>query len=86
MGRVLRHIFEPISDPQFHAEEAPQLERTLMAFMPLLIQEQSTYGMYCAALGMCSKSVTFFPPFNFSIDFLQRALPDLRLGTDSKPT
>jgi hypothetical protein len=58
MGRVLRHVFEPTSDAKFHAEEASQLERTLMAFMPLLIQEQSTYGMYCAALGMCGKSVT----------------------------
>lgn len=35
-----------------------QLERTLMAFMPLLIEEHTKFGLYCAALGMCTKCVS----------------------------
>ncbi|KAL5314236.1 hypothetical protein ACEPPN_018661 [Leptodophora sp. 'Broadleaf-Isolate-01'] len=57
IGRVLRHVFEPASDPEFHAQEAMQLEKTLMAFMPLLIEEHSKFGLYCAALGMCSSAL-----------------------------
>lgn len=53
IGRVLRHVFDPVSDPEFYAREALQLERTLMAFIPLLIEEDTKYGMYCAAYGMC---------------------------------
>lgn len=60
IGRVLRHVFEPASDPEFHAQEAMQLEKTLMAFMPLLIEEHSKFGLYCAALGMCSRYVLTF--------------------------
>lgn len=55
IGRVLRHVFEPSSDSDFHLQEALQLERTLMAFMPLLIEEQTKFHYYCAALGMCSR-------------------------------
>ncbi|KAH7304841.1 hypothetical protein BKA65DRAFT_602133 [Rhexocercosporidium sp. MPI-PUGE-AT-0058] len=57
IGRVLKHVFEPASDPEFHAQEAMQLEKTLMAFMPLLIEEHSKFGLYCAALGMCSSAL-----------------------------
>ena len=54
MGRVLRHVFEPTSDPFFHKQEYEQLEKTLMAFFTLLTQEQTAYVDYCAALSMCS--------------------------------
>ncbi len=57
IGRVLRHVFDPTPDADFHAQEALQLERTLKAFMPLLVEEHTKYGLYCAALAMCSKSV-----------------------------
>jgi hypothetical protein len=55
VGRVVRHVFDPTSDHRFHAEESFQLERTLLAFMPLLIEEQFEFGRYCAALGICSR-------------------------------
>jgi hypothetical protein len=62
MGRVLRHVFDPTSDSTFHKQEYKQLEKTLMAFFSLLIQEQNAYLDYCAALSMCSwyKSVVIF--------------------------
>jgi hypothetical protein len=54
-GRVLKHVFDPItSDPDFNIQQASQLERTLMAFMPLLIDEEIRFGKYCAALGICT--------------------------------
>jgi hypothetical protein len=62
IGRVLRHVFDPVSDPEFHAREALQLERTLMAFIPLLIEEHTKYGMYCAAYGMCCWLNLFLHP------------------------
>ena len=61
IGRVLRHVFDDAFDSEFHAQEALQLERTLLAFIPLLTEEHTKYGMYCAAYGMCCWS----SPFNF---------------------
>jgi len=55
VGRVLSHVVNPISEPTFHHEEALQLERTLQALIPLLVEEQNKYGLYCAALGICVK-------------------------------
>lgn len=55
VGRVLRHVISPIADATFHREEALQLERTLQSFMPILMEEQTKYGLYCAALGICVK-------------------------------
>jgi hypothetical protein len=52
LGQVVRHIFDPTPDEAFHTNEAAQLERTLMALMPILIEEEFFYGKYCAALGM----------------------------------
>ena len=54
-GRVLCHVLDPTADQSFHAEESRQLERTLRAFMPLLIQEEAECGNYCAAIGICSR-------------------------------
>ena len=54
-GRVLKHTFEPCADAEFHQQEARQLERTLLTFMPLLMEEQLNYGLYCAALGITTK-------------------------------
>jgi hypothetical protein len=55
-GRVARHIYEPGSlESRFHAEEALQLERTLMAFIPLLAEEELKIGNYCGALGICTR-------------------------------
>ncbi len=59
IGRVLRHIFDPVSDQQFHANEELQLERTLKAFMPLLMEEDTKYGQYCAALALCTRYALF---------------------------
>lgn len=55
-GRVLRHVFDPVSDAQFHEGEEIQLERTLRAFMRLLMEEDSKYGQYCTALAICTRS------------------------------
>lgn len=60
-GRVLRHIFDPIQDPRFSAEEALQLERTLKAYLPLLSNEELKIGKYCGAYGICNRSVLLQP-------------------------
>ncbi|KIW35706.1 uncharacterized protein PV07_02390 [Cladophialophora immunda] len=57
VGRVLRHVLDPTSDRNFHASEELQLERTLKAFMPLLMEEDSKYGQYCAALAICTSAL-----------------------------
>lgn len=53
VGRVVRHVFSPISDAHFHEEEATQLERTLLSFLPLLIEEEVQFSNYCGALSTC---------------------------------
>lgn len=53
VGRVVRHVFSPISDTYFHGEEARQLERTLLSFLPLLIEEEVQFSNYCGALATC---------------------------------
>jgi hypothetical protein len=55
LGRVIRHTLDPSLDAGFHASEEAQLERTLKAFMPLLMEEDSKYGQYCAALAICTR-------------------------------
>lgn len=58
MGRVLKHVFDPLtSDIAFNALAAEQLERTLLALMPVLMDEEVRFGKYCAALGMCTRYV-----------------------------
>ena len=54
-GRVLKHVYEPFADVSFRHDEALQLERTLLAFMPLLMEENQKFGLHCAALGICTK-------------------------------
>ncbi|KAH8807298.1 hypothetical protein F5884DRAFT_340117 [Xylogone sp. PMI_703] len=53
VGRVVQHVFNPMSDVNFHSNEALQLERTLMSFLPILIEEELNFGKYCGALAMC---------------------------------
>jgi hypothetical protein len=43
-GRVAQHVYDPASDLNFHVDEAAQLERTLKAFLPLLIEEEFSIG------------------------------------------
>ena len=62
-GRVIRHVFKPTPDPDFNANEAIQLERTLRAYLPLLAAEELKIGKYCAAFGICNRSVTSSPMF-----------------------
>jgi hypothetical protein len=55
-GRVVRHVYEPEPlESDFHAEEAVQLKRTMLAFIPLLAQEELRIGKYCGALGICTR-------------------------------
>jgi hypothetical protein len=56
-GRIVGHVFHPTSDQAFQSEEAVQLKRTLMALMPLLVEEERQFGKYCAALGICSNAL-----------------------------
>ncbi|KAL6805129.1 hypothetical protein J3E68DRAFT_387704 [Trichoderma sp. SZMC 28012] len=56
-GRVIRHTTNPTSDPNFNAEEAIQLERTLQTILLLLIDEDLTFGRYCGALGICDSAL-----------------------------
>lgn len=53
VGRVVQHVFEPVSDVEFLARESVQLERTLVAFLPVLVAEELKYYVYCSALSMC---------------------------------
>ena len=54
-GRVIRHVYDPASDLSFQAEEAAQLERTLLALIPVLSEEELQFGRYCSALGICTR-------------------------------
>ncbi|OQV09471.1 hypothetical protein CLAIMM_13590 [Cladophialophora immunda] len=56
-GRVIRHVFEPISDRDFNMEEGLQLERTLTAYLPLLANEELEIGKYCGAFGVCNSAL-----------------------------
>lgn len=58
VGRVVRHVFDPLPDQDFNAEEAVLLERTLKAYLPLLANEELEIGKYCGAFGACNRSVT----------------------------
>lgn len=70
-GRVIRHTTNPTSDPDFNAEEAVQLERTLQTILLLLIDEDLTFGRYCGALGICDRyALTFFTGFTVGSLFL----------------
>lgn len=53
VGRVVQHIFSPISDGSFHEEEAAQLERTLLPLLRILAEEEVQFTNYCGALAMC---------------------------------
>jgi hypothetical protein len=61
-GRVVKHVFDPTPDLAFNKAEAVQLERTLRAFLPLLVEEDLRLGKYCGALGICHRSVTLLTP------------------------
>ncbi|KAK1071613.1 hypothetical protein LTR74_003243 [Friedmanniomyces endolithicus] len=56
-GKVIRHIFDPTPDAAFQEQEAVQLERTLMALMPLLVEEELQFGNYCSAFGICTNAL-----------------------------
>ncbi|KAF2495631.1 hypothetical protein BU16DRAFT_539560 [Lophium mytilinum] len=85
VGRVLRHVFDPTSDPAFQANEALQLERTLMAFMPLLMDEELQFGKYCAALGICSSAL--FTLYDSAMSRLQEnsEVDQLRIFSSLEP-
>lgn len=57
VGRVIRHVFDPTLDATFQEEEAVLLERTLLAFLPLLLEDGIMFGKYCVALGICSSAL-----------------------------
>ncbi|RDW59049.1 hypothetical protein BP5796_11973 [Coleophoma crateriformis] len=57
VGRVVQHVFDPTPDPAFNAEEAAQLERTLVAYLPLLANEELKIGKYCGAFGACNSAL-----------------------------
>ncbi|CAG8956587.1 hypothetical protein HYFRA_00003976 [Hymenoscyphus fraxineus] len=76
VGRVLRHAWEPTQDDKFHFEEALQLERTLLTFMPLLIEEGRKKIFFCAALGICTSSL--FTLYNSSLTSTPPPSPENR--------
>ncbi|KAE8445557.1 hypothetical protein EG329_013321 [Mollisiaceae sp. DMI_Dod_QoI] len=65
-GRVARHVFDPIPDPDFNSEEAFQLERTMKAYLPLLANEELKIGKYCGAYGMCNSALFILYEFMLS--------------------
>jgi hypothetical protein len=60
VGRIVRHVFDPISDSAFNEEGAVQLERTLKSYLPLLANEELKIGKYCGAFGMCNRYICDF--------------------------
>ena len=74
-GRVVRHVFDPASDSTFQEQERSQLERTLMALMPILSAEELQFGRYCSSLGICSRYVKHaYPQGALTDDTLSSAL------------
>lgn len=59
IGRVVQHVYHPVTDIDFRSREHAQLERTLKAFLPILIEEELEFSTYCGALGMC---IRYLPP------------------------
>ncbi|PON22914.1 hypothetical protein TGAM01_v208169 [Trichoderma gamsii] len=57
MGRVVQHIYHPVADLEFRSRESFQLESTLKAFLPILIEEELEFSSYCGALGICISSL-----------------------------
>lgn len=56
IGRMLRHVVEPTPHADFNAEEAIQLERTLVAYNTLLMKDgDKPCEFSCATIGMCSR-------------------------------
>jgi hypothetical protein len=53
-GLVVQHVCDPKVDANFQLEEAIQLEKTLMALMPLLL-ESDIFGKYCVALAITGR-------------------------------
>lgn len=51
-------MFDPAEDLAFQADEAAQLERTMMAYLPLLGHRELEFGIYCAALSICGRQVS----------------------------
>ncbi|KAL7803003.1 fungal-specific transcription factor domain-containing protein [Trichoderma afarasin] len=64
IGRVIQHVYHPVTDVDFRSRERTQLERTLKAFLPILIDEELEFSTYCGALGMCISSLyaLYIPP------------------------
>ncbi|KAL6901142.1 fungal-specific transcription factor domain-containing protein [Trichoderma evansii] len=64
MGRAVQHVHHPVADPEFRSREHFQLEHTLKAFLPMLIDEELKFSSYCGALGMCISSLyaLYVPP------------------------
>jgi hypothetical protein len=54
-GRVCRHVFEPTGDIAFHSAESAQLERTLLAYLPLLDKLELMSGRFCGALAIACR-------------------------------
>lgn len=55
VGRVLRNVYEPVSDEVFQAKEAAQLEATMATFIPLLQNDAEDFGKYCISFAICSR-------------------------------
>lgn len=56
-GRVIQHVYKPLADTAFQQNEAIQLEKTLLSFLPILIREELHFSTYCGALAICIRSV-----------------------------
>ncbi|KAF2120101.1 fungal-specific transcription factor domain-containing protein [Lophiotrema nucula] len=81
LGSVIRHVFEPSTDPIFQIEEAHQLENALMAFMPLmpLVLEEQDFDKYGVALSICASALFTLYTQSDQIG-VQKKLEDLALG------
>ncbi|KAH8820203.1 hypothetical protein F5884DRAFT_744563 [Xylogone sp. PMI_703] len=57
LGRVLKHVYEPTSDPDFDLNEAITLDRTLTSFRTLIPEEIDNCASYCGVIGICNSAL-----------------------------
>ncbi|KAJ2983892.1 hypothetical protein NQ176_g355 [Zarea fungicola] len=74
VGRVVQHVFDPISDVNFHKNESMQLERTLVAFLHLLVAEELNDYVYCGARSMCLSALIVLYANRYNHDTAERVV------------
>ncbi|KAJ2979139.1 hypothetical protein NQ176_g3431 [Zarea fungicola] len=76
VGRIVQHVFDPISDVNFRDNESVQLERTLVAFLPVLVAEELKDYVYCGARSMCLSALLVLYVNRYNHALAERVVDD----------